>query len=328
MRELKEVNYLFSELSDIRIFLTAGNHDFLKAGSAYEKFAWADNVTFFDSEEPEVVRVEEWNLTVYGHSYRSREITKPLYDDLEPEGNGGIHVLMAHGGDARHIPMNYRKIAGHGFAYVAMGHIHRPRLYPFRDRGFGDSARVSAVGTSGSAQISGGMLPGRPASGSMAYAGALEPLDVNDIGPHGYIEGDISWDEAQGGYRTTLTFLPAAKRSYIHLELELREEMTAFEAEQRIRECMEELGDENLFKIILGGCQSPGVELRRERLLELGNVAEVENHARTAYDFEALKQHYQGQLIGRYLESYGEGELSELELRSRICGLTALLETQ
>lgn len=293
-RELKEVSYLFSQIPDTRVFLMAGNHDYLKPGSAYEKFAWGDNVTFLDTEAVEPVYVPELHLTVYGHSYRQREITEPIYDALEPNGNPGMHVLMAHGGDAKHIPINYRRLGARGFDYVAMGHIHRP-----------------------------GMYEGYP----MAYAGAPEPLDVNDIGPHGYVEGTIFPEKGTGHFRCETVFVPAARRSYIHLPIALKEDMTAFALEQSIREAIEEQGNGNLFKLILKGVRNPQAELSWERLWELGNIVEIMDVSRAAYDYVQLRQQYRGQLIGQFLESYGDGELSKLEEQSRLYGLEALLES-
>ena len=51
LKELKEVNYLFSTIPETRVFLMAGNHDYIKRNSFYRGFAWEPNVTFFDSEK-------------------------------------------------------------------------------------------------------------------------------------------------------------------------------------------------------------------------------------------------------------------------------------
>ena len=38
VRELKEVNYLFSTIPDTTVVLMAGNHDYIKKGSYYPEF--------------------------------------------------------------------------------------------------------------------------------------------------------------------------------------------------------------------------------------------------------------------------------------------------
>ena len=44
VRELKEVNYLFSTIPDTTVVLMAGNHDYIKKGSYYPEFPWNKNV--------------------------------------------------------------------------------------------------------------------------------------------------------------------------------------------------------------------------------------------------------------------------------------------
>ena len=101
---------------------------------------------------------EKLDVYVYGLSYEHQEIENPLYDSIHPAEGDGVHILLAHGGDAKHIPMNIKSIAASGFDYIALGHIHKPQIL-IRD--------------------------------NAAYAGALEPVDRNDLGDHGYIEGHL-----------------------------------------------------------------------------------------------------------------------------------------
>lgn len=293
-RELKEVDYLFSGIPDTLIFLMAGNHDWCNKKSAYLNFAWSPNVRFIDSQKITSLREERLNLTVYGHSYWEREISEPLYDVVKPESEEGIHVLMAHGGDGSHVPMNYHRIGSNGFDYVAMGHIHKPGIHKEYD---------------------------------MAYAGALEPLDLNETGNHGYIEGTILPDTVYGGYRTELAFVEAACRKYVHLEIELKEEMTEFELEDVISREMHREGEENLFKIILKGTKGMHFRPDPERICRLGNVTAVEDQSRPVYDMDFLKEKYRGNLIGAYLSGFEGEELSDQEELVRRIGLEVLLET-
>ena len=56
LRELKEVNNLFSSIPDTRVYLMAGNHDYLKENSFYRGFQWSSNVFFFEKEELDVYK--------------------------------------------------------------------------------------------------------------------------------------------------------------------------------------------------------------------------------------------------------------------------------
>ena len=49
-RELKELNYRFSQLTHAKVVIVAGNHDYIGNQSFYKDFEWADNVVFFQEE--------------------------------------------------------------------------------------------------------------------------------------------------------------------------------------------------------------------------------------------------------------------------------------
>ena len=44
IRELKEADYLFSELTHTKVVLIAGNHDYIGTNSNYRTFQWSENV--------------------------------------------------------------------------------------------------------------------------------------------------------------------------------------------------------------------------------------------------------------------------------------------
>ena len=108
--ELKEVNYLFSTLERTIVVLIAGNHDYLKPSSPYLDFPWNENVICLFSRGCERVRLPELKTEVYGLSYHSQEIKEPLYDEIEAERSDYFKILLAHGGDAEHIPIKKDEI--------------------------------------------------------------------------------------------------------------------------------------------------------------------------------------------------------------------------
>ena len=91
LRELKEVNNLFSTIPDTRVYLMAGNHDYIKADSFYRDFQWEKNVTFFKNEQPTCVKDEKLDVYVYGLSYEHQEIENPLYDSIHPAEGEGVN---------------------------------------------------------------------------------------------------------------------------------------------------------------------------------------------------------------------------------------------
>ena len=123
-------------------------------------------------------------------------------------------VLLLHGGDESHVPFQKEKLLKCGYDYIALGHIHKPQSL-VKDK--------------------------------IAYCGALEPIDKNDVGQHGYIIGEIT----ECGCKTR--FVPNAKREYCHVEVEVTSDMTGFALREKIDRAIRENGQQNMYKIILTG---------------------------------------------------------------------------
>ncbi|MGN0314026.1 MAG: exonuclease SbcCD subunit D [Fusicatenibacter sp.] len=288
IRELKEVNYLFSTIPDTTVVLMAGNHDYVKKDSYYREFTWEKNVVGLFRETMTRVEIPSKKTAVYGCSYYRREIPENLFADVRPEGTMRYHILLAHGGDARHIPWSTERLAGSGFDYIACGHIHKPEI----------------------------LVPGK-----MAYAGALEPTDLTQMGPHGYVRGTI---DERG---TTVEFVPFAVYEYVPVTLVVTEETTQYSLEQQLLSQLERLGSEKICIVTLSGRRQAALEFRKHRLMELGNVIEVYDKTRPAYDLEQLKRTYNGSLIGAYIEKLEYGR-SGIEQKALDFGLEALLEAR
>lgn len=285
--ELREVNDLFATISQTRIFLMAGDNDYMKEDSFYRTFKWNENVSLFDEESRTCIEIPDKNIYVYGLSYEHKEIHEALYDDWKKSDKRGFHVLMAHGGDEEHIPMDFRKMAEGGFDYVALGHRCQQQA-PLKDW--------------------------------MLYSGALEPIDRNDLGEHGYIEG--TYDE--GKVRTR--FVPFASRSYQNLLLTVREGSTQHTLEEMLRNEIMKRGGKNIYRVIIQGTRSPGSLLLAERLKSMGNIVEVLDESRPAYDLEKLHEQYKGTLIGDYIEQFPDnGRRPVVQDKALYHGLQALL---
>lgn len=262
--ELKEVNDLFLQIPHTRVVLMAGNHDYMKKDSYYRDFTWNENVTFFGSQKLERVYLKKIRTYVYGLSYESDEIQNALYDMCAPGKEAGFHILLAHGGDEKHIPIQFSKLASAGFDYVALGHIHKPRTF---ERG-------------------------------MAYAGTLEPVDRNDFGSHGYMKVILTEGDSH------IQFVPFAKRSYIPLEICVHENMTQSELEAVVREDIRQNGEENMYHLSLVGVREPDLEYNTNRLLQQGQIVRVEDYTEPALDMELLHQQYDGTIIEAYIEQF------------------------
>lgn len=287
LSELKEVNDLFATIPGTRVFLMAGEHDYIKEESFYRTFEWSSNVSFFQEESRTCIEIPDRNVYVYGLSYEHQQIQEALYDDWKKSDKRGFHVLMAHGGDAQHIPLDFRKLAEGGFDYIALGHRHQHQA-PFKDW--------------------------------CLYSGALEPVDRNDLGEHGYIEGTYD----QGTLKTH--FVPFASRSYQNLLLTVHEGSTQHSLEENLRNEIMKRGGRNIYRVIIQGVRSPGSLLLAERLKSMGNIVEVLDESRPAYNLAKLQEQYKGTLIGNYIEQFPDAEhRSVVEDKALYHGLQSLL---
>lgn len=289
LRELKEVDYLFRTLSRTQVVLVAGNHDYLRKNSYYRTFAWSDNVHMILSGDVSHIELADLDLAVYGLSYLEKEMPEPMYERARIEDGCKYHILLAHGGDEKHLPFRKAVVDGLGFDYVAFGHIHKPQE----------------------------LTPDR-----MAYAGALEPIDKNDTGKHGFIRGNLN----ESGCR--IQFVPAALREYIHAEIEVEEDMTGFELRQKIRDKVETCGVQNIYKLILAGFKDPDAQFDLAGMDAYGNIIEFVDRTRPAFDFVKLLQGNRDNLMGRFIDSFGDAEPDSVEYQALCEGVQALLETK
>ena len=286
VRELKEADYLFSELTHTKVVLIAGNHDYIGKDSNYRTFRWSENVYPLFGERMQYADFPELDTAVYGLSYHSREITEPLYDHVQAAGVRSHEILLAHGGDDRHIPFDRQKLAASGFEYVALGHIHRPQVI---------------------------------AEDRVIYAGALEPVDRNDAGAHGYVKGETTGN----GIRTR--WVPCASRAYVRLAVTVRENDTTGSLAKEIGKLIDENGNENIYKIVLNGKRDPDVQFDTDRMAGGRNILEIADETSPAYDFERLYAEHADTILGRYIGQFRDCREGSVEYAALCEGVEALL---
>lgn len=286
LRELREINDRFASLSKTKVVLMAGNHDYIGTNSFYKGFSWAKNVYFFEDEKISAVQFPELKVDVYGLSYHRKEIRERLYDEARPEDNGYYHILLAHGGDEKHIPYTKEKLAKNGFDYIAFGHIHKPGM----------------------------LLPGLG-----VMAGSLEPTDHTCLGTHGFVRVEVK----EG--RNQISLVPFAKREYKTLTLEADIGDTMGSISRRLGEKVTELGRENVYDVTISGKRHASLEIMEEKLKSVGNIRVIFDKTEQYYDYERLEKDYKGCLLQRYISSFA-GQEKPLEKKALSYGVEAILE--
>ncbi len=287
LKELQEVNYLFSQLKHTRVVFIAGNHDYIKSGSFYEKFTWNPNVFFLKEKQLQSIYLKDLQTRIYGLSYFSREIREPLYHDLPSLTDNHIHILLAHGGDEKHIPYKKEILISSKFTYIALGHIHKPMVL--------EKNRI-------------------------INAGAPEPLDINDTGEHGfyYCEGEKRSLRAE--------FISFSSRQYKTIRMGMEPAVTMAELKEKLRKEIEKEGKQNIFKVVVEGLRNPHLRLEEEQLLPLGNIVEIYDRTRPLYDYGKLQREHEKDVAGRFLKGFVKDGMIDENNKALQYGLGALLE--
>ena len=272
-----------------QVVIIIGNHDYLKIDSYYRTFTWANNVHVITDNKVTCVELKNIKTAVYGSSYHSREITGKPYEKQYAKRLQKYEILMVHGGDEKHTPIRKEELLELGYDYVALGHIHKYME----------------------------ILPEK-----IAYCGALEPTDMNDVGLHGYIRGELS----NKGCHTQ--FIHAASRENIHMDIKVNKEMTAYEIREMVKETIEEKGSHNIFKIRLTGYKDPELYLDMEALDVYGNITEIEDYTQPAYNMEKIYQQNKDNILGGLIEKLRDSGENSIEYMALCEGVRALMETR
>lgn len=304
VRELREINYIFEQVPQIRIVITAGNHDFLSMNSNYRTFSFAKNVVFLKKNEVESVYFPELNTEVYGMSYWHREETKAFYDEVIPKRANAINVLLAHGGDAKHIPFQPDKILAHGFDYLAGGHIHRG--------GVMEGATVAPQPLEDHRKIT---------TLRAVMAGALEPTDSNDVGEHGFWIGEITKDFVQ------VQFCPMKRCQYVHEKIQVSSHMTNMAVQTIVKNLLANRQPHELYKIFLKGSINADTEIDLDWIRQQEAVVDVISSLKPDYDYDKLREEHQDMLLGRFIAAMQSQGDSEVYQKALEVGVEALLSS-
>lgn len=271
-RDLKYLDSFLSQLVGTKVFMIAGNHDFIDSDSAYLRYRFSSNVHLFTEQSPQRIYEEEQNTYIYGFSYHSREITEPLYDGMKPGTEEGIHILLGHGGDSTHIPMDFHKLKWSGFDYAALGHIHKPEI------------------------ISEDLI---------AYGGSLEPLNRTETGRRGVFLGEITEE------KKVVHFLPINQKSYVEIRADVTARMNADEILDAVEEEIRLQGENQMVTLILQGEKPDDMEsdfdLLRAKYRIVDIIDETQKDSVKMSLFEQNKDNIIGAVLGR-LEGMQEAQ--------------------
>lgn len=294
-KDLQELNYLFGTIPSTHVVIISGEHDRVEANSALLSFNWSPNVHWILEDTPQSVYFDDINTEVYGFSYHTRELRETVIDGIHPAEDGHIHILLAHGGDRDHMPVETATWAALPFDYVALGHIHKPTELVER---------------------------------RVIYAGTPEPLEQSETGAHGIYVGDIHPITHR---IQKLEFVPLAAASYVPLQISVTERTSNEELQRLISAEIEKRGTQNIYRLRITGKHDPEVSFDLAPLRERYRIVTVEDMSEPQYDFVALYREHPSDMIGFYIRKLlreNPDDMSEIEKKALFYGIHALLQSQ
>ena len=285
-RELAEVCGLFEDIPLTHVVLIAGNHDFISPSSLYNTWKWPRNVCMLGSSELSSVYFEDIGTEIHGFSYHTPEIAAPLLDGVSAPRDGRTHILLAHCGDANHIPFRPEDAAGRGFSYIALGHIHQPKQYP--------------------------EIPA-------AMCGSPGPLDRTDMGTRGFIVGDIT------DGRCRINWVPSASAQYTSLTLKVSPATTTTQILNHLRDYQDK-HPAYICRVKLTGTRSPETVFDLDMLMDAGRITDIIDKTVPDLDLAELAFEHRNDLVGRFIDRLEHSDEPErLRGRAMELGIRALL---
>lgn len=118
--------------------IAPGNHDYYREGGLWDTATLPSNVCLFRESDTAYFSLSALGVTVYGYAFTAETHEAPLLPRRHELPDTGISILLAHADlspISPYAPLGAGALAASGFAYAALGHVHRPAP----PRRFGDT---------------------------------------------------------------------------------------------------------------------------------------------------------------------------------------------
>lgn len=267
--DLRKLDEIFGRLQHTCVIYAAGECDCLEREAALNTFTFTAPVYVLGNERsgPSLpkdspfygVRDEKasvlfdciffphFQMHIYGTSFFQEKSSLPVLDETGPFYTEGINLLVAHGGEAEYLPIDFSLLKNRGYQYVALGHRHN-----YEKKG----------------------------SANIVYAGTPEPLCYTETGRHGFVEGEIT----EAGVK--LQFHPVSKREYKIIDYPVSDAMTSGEAAEDLKRLLEHEGKEHIYHIRLVRLNDCEKNFQIEELLKDFRIEAVEGQQFERKDYD------------------------------------------
>ena len=224
-------------ISNIKVFISPGNHDPYNEKSFYKMINWPENVYIFKGNLESVV-IEDLKTVVFGAAFNEHHVRKSMLKDITVKRDY-INIMTIHGDISNtdegndYNPITLKDIGNSGLDYIAIGHRHN----------FSGILRENNT--------------------YYAYAGCPQGRGFDELDDKGVIIGEI----AKGA--VDLSFQRTSKRNYYVKEIDISNSVSYEEVRIKIISSInEEDRKNNLYKIIIKGEIESYINLKEEVILD------------------------------------------------------------
>lgn len=224
-------------ISNIKVFISPGNHDPYNEKSFYKMINWPENVYIFKGNLESIV-IEDLKTVVFGAAFNEYHVRKSMIKDITVNKDY-INIMTIHGDISNtdegndYNPITLKDIGSSGLDYIAIGHRHN----------FSGILRENNT--------------------YYAYAGCPQGRGFDELDDKGIIIGEI----AKGA--VDLRFQRTSKRNYYVKEIDISNSVSYEEVRIKIISSInEEDRKNNLYKIILKGEIESYINLKEEVILD------------------------------------------------------------
>ena len=279
----------FKMIPEVRVFIVAGNHDFMHEKSFYNLLSFPDNVTIFNSDKLEKVELEDLNICIYGLSFLKKYYNEDILE-IPKLDKTKTNILLLHcdllNPNGNYLPVSKSKLEKSGFDYCALGHIHK-------------SVKLS---------------------NNSVYPGSLEPHDFSEKGYHGYIFGQIE------DKKISVKLIKNNVKQFEVLNVDITGIDSLEEIVNLVKEKANGNIDNFLYRINLKGTLSELVTIDdiKTRLNEELYYAEIIDNTSADYFLPKIYTENKDNIIGLYIDAL-KGRENEIDIEALYLGLDALL---
>ncbi|SEG35643.1 DNA repair exonuclease SbcCD nuclease subunit [Eubacterium ruminantium] len=259
--DLQDLDERLLKLEKTRTVILCGSRDYMGQESAFRSYSFKSKTVVLPGGKTSNAYLKGINTCVTGYSYERPEYDEPVIDEISPGREGAVNILLAAGGDTRHMPFDRKKLARKGFDYVALGGSLKP-AHILKDR--------------------------------MAYSGSLEPLSQRDTGRHGYIFGEI-----ENG-KTSIKWIPCNKRSYVNFSIDLSSGISGEELSDAIVDRIRKLGLDNIYTITYTGLVEKQPDIDLKRIINRYNIYDIIDNTVLVNDIDSVAEVHSGDLAGAF----------------------------